>query len=125
MWIVTIEDRDGSMGRTLARFAVGGELPESDNPGMRPDLAMLVEVREAMFDYIKNEMTKAKEVHDTEAARATRDADLVSGLVDVQTAKLAEAEAIAGFQAAHKKKADDALEKARANLNDAKAKADK
>lgn len=121
MRIVTLEEREGNVGKIIAQFEIGGE--DFGPQSRRPDIATLVEIREALYDYIVKEKAKVEEILASEEARATRDADLISGVVDVQNKSLAAAEAHAAHVAAMAEKAAEAVAKAQEQVNEAKAKA--
>jgi regulator of protease activity HflC (stomatin/prohibitin superfamily) len=122
MKVVMIEERNGTISQIVARFAIDGELPEGDQL-RKPDIALLVEVRQAMLDYIKAEKEKVVAALESEEAQHLRDADLVSGVVEVEAKTLAAAEANAAHIAAQAKKAEEAVAEAQSKVKEAKARA--
>lgn len=110
MRVVEVQEWNGSTSRVIARFAIEGELTTDQQ--LMPDVRVLVDIRTALYDAILAEKEKVLEALDAAEEQSKRDADLVSGAMEVEQKSLAAAEAHAAHVAAMQVRAEEALTKA-------------
>lgn len=117
MRVVTVEEWEGTVSKVVARFALDGEdLPAGASSWGKPEVSVLMDIRNSLYDYIVVEKDKAIAAFEATEAQALRDADLVTGVVEAQQKSLAAAEAHAAHIAAVDARAQEAIEKAKADI---------
>jgi LmbE family N-acetylglucosaminyl deacetylase len=118
MRIVEVQDWTGTSSRVICRL--GLDEPLTEDQEVTPDVSLLVEWRELMYDIIKEQKDKAVEALNKAEEQAKRDADLLNDVTDVETRALAAAEAHAAHYAAQAAQAERHVASAKRGLAERK-----
>lgn len=118
MRIVEVQDWTGTSSRVICRLGLDEALTEDQE--VTPDVSLLVEWRELMYDIIKEQKEKAVEALSKTEAQAKRDADLLNDVSEVEMKAVAAAEAQAAHYAAQAAQAERHVAAAKKDLEEIK-----